>query len=62
MTDPLETLMAGSNALYQQFVEENLAADRALVGGQVSTYLSAQAKSAREAIGINDDGDPPAAG
>lgn len=60
MDDEAASLMRSQLELYQQFVDQNLAADRAIVGGQVSTYLSEQAKSAREAIGLNGRDPEPA--
>ena len=39
------------------FTAENLAADRAMMTGSVAGLIAVQAKSAREAIGIEEDGD-----
>lgn len=61
MDDPLKALADANAALYQQFVDENLAADRALIGGDFSGYLRVQAQGAREAIGDGSTDEQPAA-
>lgn len=43
------------HAALDQFVEDNLAADRALNAGAMRGYVQQQAKTARDAIGITDE-------
>lgn len=56
-----EELQAAIDLSHQQldaFAQDNLAADRAIVSGSVAGLIATHAKSAREAIGIEDDEHP----